>query len=653
MAFQVSPGVNVSEVDLTTVIPAVSTTEAGYAGHFRWGPVGERVLITSEDDLVNNFQKPLTSNTATDFFVASNFLAYGNALFTVRVINETGSDSTDAGRNAISTAANTKNTIVKSDQDYDDNYSSGISGVGNWIGRYPGELGNSLKVSVCASSNAFSSSLTGNVQPINGSKTLAGLGTLFDNEVRVGDILVLGPDKELRKVASVTSNTSLTLTEKYTGNSVAAASSNSTHNGSVVTPERRWEFHNFFDKAPTTSESANTAGGSGDEAHIVIADEDGEWSGTLNTVLEKFERVSLASDAKNEDGSTNYYVDVINNSSKYIWWAAHNTAHTNSGSKKGTTFSGAPLPANDSLVNGRDGAAPRNADLIDGYNKFKSAEDVDVSIILGGDNNGTVLEHIIGNIVESRKDCIAVMSPERADVVGNDSFSGKQADDIITFRDTLTSSSYVVMDSGWKYQYDKFNDIQRYVPANGDTAGLMVRTDSTRDPWYSPAGFNRGVMKNVTRLAYNPNKAERDLLYKNGINPVVTFPGQGTVLFGDKTLLAKPSAFDRINVRRLFIVLEKAISTAAKFTLFEFNDAFTRSQFVNLVDPFLRDVQSRRGIQDFRVVCDETNNTPDIIDRNQFVGDIFIKPNRAINFIQLNFVAVRSGVEFSEIVGQV
>ena len=244
------------------------------------------------------------------------------------------------------------------------------------------------------------------------------------------------------------------------------------------------------------------------------------------------------------------------------------------------------------------------------------------------------------------------MSPERGDVVGNDSYSGKQAEDIVAFRDTLTSSSYAVMDAGWKYQYDKYNDIQRYVPANGDTAGLMVRSDLTRDPWYSPAGFNRGIMKNVTRLAFNPNKAERDLLYKNGVNPVTTFPGQGTVLFGDKTLLAKPSAFDRINVRRLFIVLEKAISTAAKFTLFEFNDAFTRSQFVNLVDPFLRDVQARRGVQDFRVVCDETNNTPEVIDRNEFVGDIFIKPARAINFIQLNFIAVRSGVEFSEIVGQ-
>ena len=652
MAFQVSPGVNVSEVDLTTVIPAVSTTEAGYAGHFRWGPVGERVLITSEDELVSNFQKPLTSNTATDFFVASNFLAYGNALFTTRVINEAGSNSADAARNAISNAANTKNTLVKSDQDYDDNFSSGISGVGNWIAKFPGELGNSLKVSVCASSNAFSSTLTGNVQPVNGSKTLAGIGTLFQTQVRVGDIIVLGPDKELRKVASIASNTSLTLTDKYTGNSVGAASSNSSHSASVSGPERRWEFHGFFDKAPGTSDFANTAGGNGDEAHIVIADEDGDWSGSLNTVLEKFERVSLCSDTKNEDGTSNYYVDVINQTSKYIFWAAHNSAHTNSGSKASATISGAPLPANDSLVLGRDGATPRNSDFIKGYDLFKSAEDVDVSILLGGDNNGTVIEHIVGNICESRKDCILVFSPERADVVGNSSFSGKEVEDIVAFRDTITSTSYAVMDSGFKYQYDKFNDVQRYVPANGDTAGLMVRTDSIRDPWYSPAGFNRGIMKNVTRLAFNPNRAERDILYKNGINPVVTFPGQGTVLFGDKTLLAKPSAFDRINVRRLFIVLEKAISTAAKFTLFEFNDSFTRSQFVNLVDPFLRDVQARRGIQDFRVVCDETNNTPEVIDRNEFVGDIFIKPNRAINFIQLNFVAVRSGVEFSEIVGQ-
>jgi phage tail sheath protein FI len=236
--------------------------------------------------------------------------------------------------------------------------------------------------------------------------------------------------------------------------------------------------------------------------------------------------------------------------------------------------------------------------------------------------------------------------------VNNNAYDGKERDDIIAFRDGLPSSSYAVMDSGWKYQYDKYNDLYRYVPLNADTAGLMVQTDTTRDPWYSPAGFNRGNVKNAIRLAYNPSKADRDQLYKKGINPAVTFPGQGTVLFGDKTMLAKPSAFDRINVRRLFIVLEKAISTASKFTLFEFNDEFTRSQFRNLVEPFLRDVQGRRGITDFRVVCDGTNNTGEVIDRNEFIGDIYIKPARSINFIQLNFVAVRTGVEFSEVVGQ-
>jgi phage tail sheath protein FI len=271
---------------------------------------------------------------------------------------------------------------------------------------------------------------------------------------------------------------------------------------------------------------------------------------------------------------------------------------------------------------------------------------------LGSDADGTLATHIINNIAEDRKDCIAVISPERADVVNNNVTPQAARDAVIAYRDTLPSSSYAVMDSGWKYMYDKYNDVYRYVPLNGDTAGLMVQTDLTRDPWYSPAGFNRGTVRNTIKLAFNPSKTDRDELYKKGVNPVVTFPGQGTILFGDKTMLARPSAFDRINVRRLFIVLEKAISTAAKFTLFEFNDDFTRAQFRNLVEPFLRDVQGRRGITDYRVVCDSTNNTGEVIDRNEFVGDIYIKPNRSINFIQLNFVAVRSGVEFSEVVGQ-
>jgi phage tail sheath protein FI len=285
---------------------------------------------------------------------------------------------------------------------------------------------------------------------------------------------------------------------------------------------------------------------------------------------------------------------------------------------------------------------------------FASAEEVDVSLILqgkavGSANNAQLANYIIDNICESRKDCVAFISPAKTNVVSN---AGNESTSMVGFRNASRSTSYAVLDSGYKYQYDKYNDVYRYIPLNGDTAGLCVRTDDTRDPWFSPAGFNRGQIKNIIKLAYNPDKANRDILYKANINPVVTFPGQGTVLYGDKTMLTKPSAFDRINVRRLFIVLEKAIATAAKYTLFEFNDEFTRAQFKNLVEPFLRDVQGRRGIYDFKVVCDSTNNTGEVIDRNEFVGDIYIKPAKSINFIQLNFVAVRTGVEFSEIVGQ-
>jgi len=273
-------------------------------------------------------------------------------------------------------------------------------------------------------------------------------------------------------------------------------------------------------------------------------------------------------------------------------------------------------------------------------------------LILGGAANQTIATHLINNIAEVRKDCLVCLSPEYADVVNNSSYIGKEIDDVIAFRNLLTSTSYATFDSGWKYQYDKYNDVYRYVPLNGDIAGLMVRTDTTRDPWWSPAGHQRGSVKNAIKLAYNPNKAQRDLLYKAGVNPVVTFPGQGTLLYGDKTMLAQPSAFDRINIRRLFIVLEKAIATASKFQLFEFNDDFTRAQFRNLVEPFLRDVQGRRGIIAFEVICDETNNTDEVVQRKEFVGTIKVKPNHAINFITLNFVAVRNDVSFEEIPNQ-
>ena len=411
---------------------------------------------------------------------------------------------------------------------------------------------------------------------------------------------------------------------------------------------------------PGTANNANDGrlfvrGGSADEIHIAVVDEDGEWTGSANSVLETFEAVSQASDAKTETGSANYYKEVINQRSEYVWWTAHPTTMSQAGqtadSTTFTTTNGAPFT--DSLIDGVTGTVPANGDYLDGYDLFDNSEEVDISFILGAAANQTRATDLIDNVAGARLDCIAVLSPERADVVDNAGYPGKQTDDTVTFRNLLPSSSFAVMDSGWKYQYDRYNDVYRYVPLNGDTAGIMARSDAQRDPWYSPAGFNRGQVKNSIKLAYSPRKADREVLYNAGINPVVTFPGQGTVLFGDKTMLAQASAFDRINVRRLFIVLEKVISQAARQSLFEFNDEFTRAQFVNLVEPFLREVQGRRGVTDFRVICDETNNTAEVVDRNEFVGDIFVKPNRSINFIQLNFVAVRTGVEFTEVVGQV
>lgn len=659
MPFQISAGVNVSEIDLTTIIPAVSTTEGGIAAHLRWGPVNVRVLVDSEDALAKQFQTP-NANTYTDFFPASSFLSYGNKLYVVRVVNGSAntinksSTAVANARNAHSATANTKNTIVYSNEDYVLRYaqSSGtgaaISGIGNWLAKYPGELGNSLRVSVCPTANAFQSTLSGKLVFSNNSTTVnqVGASTLTGTAgVKVGDILLAGSDKFRVQVASITSANVLVLRSKFVGNTSPAAG---------FTTIRQWEFNDRFDSAPGTSDYASTQAGASDEMHIIVADEDGKWTGSGNTVIERFSKVSKAFDAKTADGTGNFYVNVINDRSQYIWFAAHASAMSNAGKPAASVAfgTGAQVVISDSLTYGRDGALPRSTDYINGYNMFSDPEKVDVSLILGGESTATVALHIIDNIVEKRKDCITIISPPRSTVVNNSNYLNKEVDDMISFRNNLTSSSYAVMDSGMKYTYDKYNDLYRYVSLNGDTAGLMVRTDEERDPWFSPAGFNRGHIKNVIKLAFNPAKAARDQLYKNGINPVTTFPGQGSILFGDKTLLSKPSAFDRINVRRLFIVLEKAIAVAAKFTLFEFNDEFTRAQFRNMVEPFLRDVQGRRGIFDFRVVCDGSNNTPEVIDRNEFIGDIYIKPARSINFIQLNFVAVRTGVDFSEVVGQ-
>jgi phage tail sheath protein FI len=415
-----------------------------------------------------------------------------------------------------------------------------------------------------------------------------------------------------------------------------------------------------FDFAPSTSQFAKNVGKTAaeDEVHILILDATGQWSGTVGTVLEKYTGLSKAGDAKKPDGANNYYKDVINSQSRYVWWMDHSSAVGSTGANWGVPISSIGSDAfkaltaalDITLTGGADDFAPTDGNKQTAYAIFANDELFDISLVIAGKASPTVATYIINNVAEVRKDCIVFVSPEDVSdgsiILGSDvSAIGK----ITAYRDVLPSTSYAVLDTGYKYQYDRYNDKFRYIPLNGDVAGLCARTDYTDDPWFSPGGLNRGQIKNVVKLAVNPGKTQRDTLYKKGVNPVVTFPGEGTVLFGDKTLLAAPSAFDRINVRRLFIVLEKAIATAAKFQLFEFNDGFTRAQFRNLVEPFLRDVQGRRGVTDFRVKCDETNNTGEVIDRNEFVAEIFVKPNRSINFITLTFVASRSSVNFNEI----
>lgn len=415
-----------------------------------------------------------------------------------------------------------------------------------------------------------------------------------------------------------------------------------------------WDYRSQFDTAPGTSEWASANGSHNDEVHVVVVDRDGRWSGVAGAVLEAFGFCSKASDARKADGATAYYAAVINDNSKYIWWMDHPSAGSNWGqAASGQTF--ASLSAGGltrTLVGGVDDYNSTDGQKMSAFALFANDEEWDVNLIACGKASSTVANYVIQNVAEVRKDCIAFVSPQNVStgepIVGNTSDCTEA---IIAFRNTLPSSSYGVIDSGFKYQYDRYNDKHRWVPLNGDVAGLCARTDETNDPWWSPAGLNRGGIKNVVKLAFSPRKTDRDNLYKNGINPVVAFPGQGVVLYGDKTMLTKPSAFDRINVRRLFIVLEKAIATAAKYQLFEFNDGFTRAQFRNMVEPYLRDVKGRRGLYDFKVVCDESNNTGEVIDTNRFVADIYLKPSRSINFITLNFIATRTSANFSEIAG--
>ena len=666
MAFQVSPGVNVTEKDLTNIVPAVSTSSGGIVITAEKGPIDEITTVTSEQELAEIFGKP-TADNFEEWFSAANFLGYGNNLKVVRPITGL--------LNSVSTGSA---VLIKNTADYLDTYYSAsgagqVVNIGTWAAREAGTLGNSLKVSLCPNSTAFGPHSQSGTLIVNDATAAIGDTTITVDDgslVQVGDILEFGdasavpstsgaPSGFYYKVTAISTHV-LTIARFNPQTGVTETGGLRHAIADDAKFLRHWEYYFNFSTPPSTTDDTAAAGGSNDEMHIAVIDEDGGITGTAGSILETFEGVSQAFDAKTSTGASNYYPQVIYQQSKFIYWIDHISTLSDGVTKVGTTFDNtvgdAFVVSNTSLTAGTDDFAATNAEIATAYEKFNDVENVDLSLLLCGpsqtsaDDTGDTKATAVMDIATARKDCVAFISPARADVVGVAN-AITQTQNVVGFADGLPSTSYAVIDSGYKYMYDRYNDVYRFVPLNGDTAGLCARTDSIADAWFSPGGFNRGQVRGAVKLAFNPNQTQRDELYKSKVNSVVSFPGQGTVLFGDKTAQSKPSAFDRINVRRLFIVLEKAVSTAAKFQLFEFNDEFTRAQFRNLVEPFLRDVQGRRGLTDFSVVCDDTNNTADVIDRNEFRADIFIKPARSINFIQLNFVATRSGVAFSEVAG--
>ena len=720
MPFQLSPGVAVVEKDFSAIVPAVSTSRGAFAGTFQWGPVLAPVQVTSENELVSIFGKPVDAN-AQSFFTAANFLSYTNALLVARV-------DVDAARNAVATETGTVTSVTRSAGG--SGYTSvptvtfsapDIEGGIRATGTAVLAGGAVTAATVSAGGSGYGSpTVTFSLPQVAGGTRATGTVTVVDGAVTAITIVSGGtgytsaPTATINPVGGGTGATvgsvtisgsaiaSLTITNHGTGYTSAptiqfsgGSGSNAAFTANITTGGVKinnadsylasyingggtfgefaarypgalgnslkvsmadadtfadWDYAANFNSAPGTSDFADSVGGSNDELHIVIVDEDGLWTGAPGTVLEKFAYASKASDARQSNGTNNYYKNVVNTGSKYVYWMDHPVDGANWGTEAATTtFDSLGDVVSRSLSGGVDALTATDGETIAGWTLFADDAQYDISLLPVGAASPTVADAVIG-IVESRLDCVAFVSPVNVNtnepIVGSGSTA---TDQIVAFRNELSSTSYAVMDSGYKYQYDRYNDKYRFIPLNGDVAGLCARTDNTNDPWFSPGGLNRGQIKNVVKLAVNPGKAERDVLYAAGVNPVVTFPGEGTVLYGDKTLLAKPSAFDRINVRRLFIVMEKAIATAAKFQLFEFNDSFTQAQFRNLVEPFLRNVQGRRGITDFKVVCDGTNNTGEVIDSNQFVADIYVKPNRSINFITLNFVAARSAISFTEL----
>ena len=658
MADLISPGVQVKEKDLTTSVASGATSIGAFAGIFEKGPISQVIIVDSEERLVSIFGKPNGTNFAY-WFTAASFLMYGNTLKVVRI-------QTSGAKNATS---NGSGLLVKNNKHYSDGdgttgpYNDGSAAVGIFAARSAGAWGNNLKAELCATAAAFQHTtdsptarptLTAQTALAGTTVATTGLGATFS----VGDIIYLQETNGQRYRLTGVNTANGVLTFVRYPDSVATGTTSIIASGVKI--DRYWKYYEQFDRAPGTSQFVTDRSGADDEMHIIITDEDSGITGVAGEILEKYENVSKAYDALTDNGTANYYVDVLYDQSQFIYWMDHPAGATNWGSNAlGITFT-VPTAALDggSMAGGIGGTnAPTEGERQLAYNKFADSDTESVNLLISGPADavptGTATTHgvYITDLVDKRKDCVAFMSPPEPSVVNVATEYTQQAN-VMAYYNALSSSSYVVYDSGWTKQYDKYNDVMRWVPLNGHIAGACARTDALEDPWWSPAGLARGQIRGSINLAFNPALSARDVLYKGRVNPVVAFPGEGTMLWGDKTALARNSAFSRINVRRLFLTIEDAIKLAARTVLFEFNDEFTRSNFSAMVNPYLRDVQARRGMTDFLVVCDSTNNTPQVIDNNEFRADIYIKPARSINFITLTFVATRTGVDFSEVVGR-
>jgi len=636
MASQVSPGIIIKERDLSNaVVTGASAIRGAIASTFRKGPVGKIVNIGSERELIDTFGTPAEANAA-DWLVASEFLRYGGQLAVVRastgVLNATADGS----------------AVLIGDKDA---YDAGVGASEQFAARDAGTEGNNLRVVVVDHGPTKKATKNG-------------------HGLSIGDALSDGATNH--EVYSVIDANTVTIIESSTGavdgNSFTFSDFTASDWNAQTIGSTGLTYKSIAPR-PGTSAFASERYLSNDEVHVAVVDE------STNTIVERITYVSKISDGKTPEGASSYWKDAVNETSSYIYGAALGASQSTvlgedpgsaaasygatSGSPK--KFAAVLAAAGGSLSGGTDDYAYTSGEIASAYDEFLDTEQTTVDFVLMGGSMGNETDTkakagSVAAVANSRKDCVAFISPFNGNQVATSGGAAlsptDQLNNTVSFFSAIGSSSYVVLDSGIKYTYDRFNDKYRYVGCNGDVAGLCVSTSAVLDDWFSPAGLNRGGVQNVVKLAFNPNKAQRDELYTNRINPIVSLPGTGPVLFGDKTGLASPSAFDRINVRRLFLNIEKRARGLAEGVLFEQNDTTTRSNFSASISSYLAEVQARRGLTDFLVVCDETNNTPEVIDRNEFVAELFLKPTRSINFVTVTVTATRTGVSFAEVVGR-